>query len=98
MFRIIPLEDRVVLKIAKAEEKTSGGVILPDAYRERHDMAQLEAEVIELGEFAFVDSNVKPKVGDTVLITKYAGLLYTLNDEEHRVVTPRDIIGIKEQI
>lgn len=98
MFRIIPLEDRVVLKVAKVEEKTPGGILLPDAYKERHEMAQLEAEVIELGEFAFVDSDVKPEVGDTVLITKYAGKLYTLNDEEYRLVTPRDILGIKEQI
>lgn len=96
MTNIIPLMERALIKVPKFEQKTSGGIILPDEYHERHEMAQLEAEVIAVAEFFFQDYEVKPKIGDTVLITKYAGLLYQINGEEYRVVEPRDIIGIKQ--
>lgn len=95
MSEIIPLEDRAVLKVNKMAETTTGGIIIPQEYLERLDMAQLEAEVVALGEFCFQDCTVKPEIGDTVLIAKYAGLLYAMDGEEYRVVQPRDIVGIK---
>jgi chaperonin GroES len=94
MTKIIPLDDRAVVKVRTMERKTEGGIILPDDYKDRHDMAQLEAEVVATGEFFYSDCEVRPKVGDTVLITKYAGLLYTVDDVEYRTVSPRDIVGI----
>jgi len=96
MSKIIPLIDKVLLKIRKLEEKTAGGIIIPKEKLERMEMAQLEAEVIALAEFAFADCETKPAVGDTVLIKKYAGLLYEMDGEEYRVVSPSEILGIKQ--
>lgn len=96
MTKIIPLMDRALIKVPELNEKTAGGLILPAEYRDKHSMAQLEAEVIAVAEFFFQDYKTKPKVGDTVLITKYAGLIYHIDGEEYRIVEPRDILGIKQ--
>lgn len=91
---ITPLDDKAVVRVNELEKTTAGGIILPDEYQDRHSMAQLEADVISVAEGFFDDCKIKPVPGDTVLITKYAGLLYTVDDVEYRVVSPRDIVGI----
>lgn len=91
---ITPIGDRAVIKVVEAETKTSGGIILPEEYKDKKDMAQLEATLLESGETADMELDVWPQVGDTVLITKYAGLLYTRNDIEYRLVRGEDIVGM----
>lgn len=94
-----PLGRRVTIKIPKLEEKTSGGIILPDELRSKEEMAQLDAELIAIGEFAFADLVVQPKVGDTVKISKYAGLIYKGSDEEeYRIAFDDDIVAFGQII
>ena len=92
---ITPLGDRIVVKIKREEKKTKGGIILPDEYADKKEMAQLEAIVMESGETADQMLDVWPEPGDRVLITKYAGLLYTGEDgEQYRIVRCDDIVGV----
>ena len=91
---ITPIGDRAVIRVREAEIKTSGGIILPEEYKDKKDMAQLEATLLESGETADMELGIWPQVGDTVLITKYAGLLYTRNGIEYRLVRGEDIVGM----
>jgi len=91
---ITPIGDRAVIRVKEIETKTSGGIILLEQYKDKEDMAQLEATLLECGETADMELEVWPQAGDTVLITKYAGLLYTRNDIEYRLVRGEDIVGM----
>lgn len=94
MSKITPMADRAVLKIEKTEEKTKGGIILPEAHRDKKDMGQTFATVESVGELCLLDCEVRPQPGDRVLIIKNAGLQYNLDGEEYRIVNSNDIIGI----
>jgi chaperonin GroES len=91
---ITPIGDRAVIKVKETETKTPGGIIILEKYKDKKDMAQLEATLLESGETADMKLEVWPETGDTVLITKYAGLLYTRNDIEYRLVRGEDIVGM----
>ena len=94
---IRPLGDRIVVKVQRLEKVTKGGIILPEEYADKKEMAQLEAVVMENGETADQQLDYWPNPGDKVLITKYAGLLYTGKDgQEYRVVRCDDIVGVLE--
>jgi len=94
MVGIIPLDDRAVLKIHPVDEKTTGGIVLPTEHRDQQNRAKLEAEVIALGEFCLSNCTIRPKIGDIVLITRYAGVIYQVEGEEYRLVAPGDMLGI----
>jgi chaperonin GroES len=94
MTKVIPLDDRVLAIVEKTEKKTAGGIILPDSTKDRQDMAQLEATIVSMGEAAYEDLNVKPKPGDRVLISKHAGLIYFIDEVEHRLLNSGDIVGV----
>jgi len=89
-----PLHDRVVLRRLTAEEKTAGGIIIPDTAQEK----PTEAEVIAVGPGArneqgeVVPLEVKP--GDKVLFGKWSGTEVKLNNEELLIVKEADILGI----
>ncbi|MGD0105886.1 MAG: co-chaperone GroES [Rhodopila sp.] len=89
-----PLHDRVVLRRLTAEEKTAGGIIIPDTAQEK----PTEAEVIAVGPGArneqgqVVPLEVKP--GDKVLFGKWSGTEVKLNNEELLIVKESDILGI----
>lgn len=88
-----PLNDRVVLKMAAAEEKTVSGIILAGAAKEKPEIA----EVIAVGPGAVVDGekvemNVKP--GDKVIMSKYAGTEVKYQGEEYVIVRMGDILAI----
>lgn len=71
---IEPVEYKVLIELEKLEEKTIGGIIIPDARLERDQMAQTRATLIAVGGNAFSDwIGTIPKVGDKVLVDKYAG-------------------------
>ena len=73
---IQPVEYKVLIKLDELKEKTAGGIIMPDDRRDRDQWAQTEAELIAVGGDAFKDWNPEgpiPKVGDRVLVSKYAG-------------------------
>ncbi len=91
---ITPLGQRVLVKrIIDAEEKTEGGIIIPDAHKEKPQ----EAEVIALGigkDEDGEDVTFTVKKGDRVLISKYGGTEVKLNGVEHVIVNENDILGI----
>lgn len=93
-FKIKPLADRVIIKPAEAEEKTSGGIILPDTAKEK----PIEGTVVAVGPGKTADDGkvIKPevKVGDRVLYGKYSGTEVTIGGEEYLIMRESDIFGI----
>jgi chaperonin GroES len=96
-FRIRPLADRVVVKPAEREEKTKGGIYLPDTASKELPM---EGTVLAVGD-GRVDDNGKRvamsvKAGDKVLFAKYSGTEYKVDDVEYLILAEKDILGIIE--
>lgn len=95
---IKPLGDRAVVKPKAREEKTKGGILLPDTATKERPM---QGEIIAVGEGARDDSgklipmNVQP--GQQVLFAKYAGTEFKLDDEEYLILQEKDILGIIEE-
>ncbi|MDQ7019275.1 MAG: co-chaperone GroES [Robiginitomaculum sp.] len=89
-----PLHDRVLVKRIEEEEKTAGGIIIPDTAKEKPQ----EGEVIAVGDGAKDESGkVTPldvKVGDRILFGKWSGSEVTLNGEELLIMKESDILGI----
>jgi chaperonin GroES len=92
--KIKPLADRVVIKPAAAEEKTKGGIILPDTAKEK----PVVGEVMAAGPGKVTDDGKKVllevKVGDKVLYGKYSGTEVTLDGEEYLIMREADIFAI----
>ena len=90
-----PLGDRVVIKNVEQEETTKSGIVLPGAAKEKPQMAV----VLAVGPGGMVDGNnvtMAVKVGDKVIIDKFAGSKVTLEDVEYIVVRQGDILAIVE--
>ncbi|RMH44355.1 MAG: co-chaperone GroES [Alphaproteobacteria bacterium] len=91
-----PLHDRVLVRRIESEEKTKGGLIIPDTAKEK----PAEGEVIAVGEGARKDSgelipmSVKP--GDRILFGKWSGTEVVLDGEEYLIMKESDILGIIE--
>jgi chaperonin GroES len=89
-----PLADRVVIKPAQAEEKTKGGIILPDTAKEK----PVVGEVVAVGPGKVTDDGKKVapevKVGDKVLYGKYSGTEVTVEGEEYLIMREADIFAI----
>ena len=92
--KIRPLQDRILVKRVEAEEKTASGIIIPENAKEK----PLEGEVIAVGNGRMLDSGerTKPdvKVGDRILISKYAGSEVKVNGQEHLILREDDILGV----
>jgi chaperonin GroES len=92
--KLVPLDDRVVIKQSVAEEKSAGGIILPDAAKENPQ----KGKVIAAGKGRVKeDGTVTPlevKAGDKVLFNKYAGTEIKIDGEEHLMMREDDILGI----
>lgn len=92
---IKPLADRVVLKMLEAEETTKGGIILTTAAQEKPQVA----EIIAAGPGGIVDGKeikMEVKVGDKVLMSKYAGTQVKVDGVEYTIVRQSDILAIVE--
>ena len=89
-----PLHDRVLIKVLDSEEKTKGGLIIPDSAKEKPS----EGEVVSCGEGARKDSGeliaMAVKAGDKVLFGKWSGTEVTLDGEELLMMKESDIMGI----
>ena len=89
-----PLHDRVVVRRVQSEEKTKGGLIIPDTAKEK----PAEGEIVAVGDGARKDSGelIAPAVksGDRVLFGKWSGTEVTLNGEELLIMKESDIMGI----
>lgn len=92
---IVPLGDRVVIKPLEAEEKSKGGIVLPDTAKEKPQ----EGKVIAVGKGKITDEGKtipsEVKVGDRVLYSKYSGTEITTQEgEELLIVREEDILAI----
>ena len=97
-FRIRPLGDRVVVKPVEREEKTKGGIFLPDtASKERPQ----EGTVLAAGEGRRDDGGklvpMNVKAGDKVLFAKYSGTEFKVDDVEYLILSEKDILGIIQE-
>jgi chaperonin GroES len=92
---IKPLADRVVVKATVQEEKTKGGIVLPDTAKDKPQ----EGEVMAVGPGKVLDNgtNLKPevKVGDRIIFSKYSGTEIKVEGEEYLILRESDILAIK---
>jgi chaperonin GroES len=95
--KIRPLQDRVLVKRVAEEEKTKGGIIIPDTAKEK----PVEGKVIAVGRGKVADDGslreLDVKKGDTILFGKYAGTEVKLDGEEHLILREDDILGVIEK-
>ena len=92
---IKPLADRVVVKMTEAEEVSKGGIILAASAQEKPSVA----EVVAVGSGGVVDGHgvkMELKVGDKVLIGKYAGTEVKLDGQEYTIVRQSDVLAVVE--
>jgi chaperonin GroES len=92
-----PLQDRMLVKRVDEENKTKGGIIIPDSAKEK----PLEGKVIAIGNGKILeDGKVRPldiKAGDTILFSKYAGTEVKIEGVDHLILREEDVLGIIEK-
>jgi len=92
-----PLGDRMVVKVVTQEEKTKGGIVLPDTAKEKPQ----EGEVMAVGSGKVLENGQKlpleVKVGDRIIFSKYAGTEVKLDGEEYVIFSERDVLAIIEK-
>jgi chaperonin GroES len=97
MANIRPLHDRVIVKRVKEEEKSKGGIIIPDTAKEK----PIEGEVLAIGSGKIADDGtvrkLDVKVGDRVLFGKYSGTEVKVDGEERLILREDDILGVLEK-
>jgi len=97
MTSLRPLHDRLLARRLDAEEKTAGGIIIPDTAKEK----PIQAEVLAVGPGARDDAGrlipMEVKVGDTVMFTKWGGTEVKIDGEDLIVLKESDVIGIVEK-
>lgn len=95
--KIRPLNDRIIVKRLEEEEKTKGGIIIPDTAKERPQ----EGEVVAVGNGKVLEDGrrlpLDVKAGDRVIFSKYAGTEVKIEGEEHLIMREEDILGIIEK-
>jgi chaperonin GroES len=94
--KIRPLQDRVIVKRVEEEDKSKGGIIIPDTAKEKPQ----EGKVIAVGKGKVdEDGKVRPldvKAGDRILFGKYSGTEIKIEGEEHLILREDDILGVIE--
>jgi chaperonin GroES len=94
--KIRPLQDRILIKRVDEEQKTAGGIIIPDTAKEKPQ----EGRVVAVGNGKVGDNGkVRPldvKKGDRVLFSKYAGTEIKLEGEEHMIIREEDVLAVLE--
>jgi chaperonin GroES len=92
--KIRPLQDRILVKRIDQEDKTKGGIIIPETAKEKPQ----EGQVVAVGKGKVGDDGkvraLDVKKGDRVLFGKYSGSEVTLEGEEHLILREEDILGI----
>lgn len=96
--KLRPIGDKILVKVLEAEEKTKGGIIIPDSAKEE----RTEGEVIALGKGKVLENGqLQPfevKKGDRVLFGKYAGDEFTIEGKKHKILSESDIVAICEKV
>ncbi|HVN97397.1 MAG TPA: co-chaperone GroES [Syntrophorhabdaceae bacterium] len=92
--KVKPLQDRILVKRLEEEEKTKGGIIIPDSAKEKPQ----EGKVVAVGDGKVLENGtkVKPgvKAGDKILFGKYSGTEIKIDGEEHLILREDDVLGI----
>lgn len=88
---IRPLGDRVVVEPAKAEEKTSSGIIIPDTAKEKPNQGTVVAIPDDKGD---KEDKVTVKVGDTILYGKFAGTEIEIDGNDYLIISEQDILAV----
>jgi chaperonin GroES len=95
--KIRPLQDRIIVKRIEEEEKTKGGIIIPDSAKEK----PMEGEIIAVGSGKILENGTKQvpevKKGDRVLFGKYSGTEVKIDGVEHLIMREDDILGVIEK-
>jgi chaperonin GroES len=95
--KIRPLHDRVLVRRIEAEQRTKGGIYIPDSAKEK----PIEGEVVACGEGKADDhGKIRPlsvKAGDKILFGKYSGTEVKIEEIEHLIIREEDILGIVER-
>lgn len=93
---IKPLQDRILVKRVESDQRTPGGLVIPDTAKEK----PMEGKVIAVGSGKVLGDGkvLRPGVGpgDRVLFSKWGGTEVTLEGEEHLILTPDDLLGVIE--
>jgi chaperonin GroES len=95
--KLIPLEDRIVVKPQEAESKTAGGIVLPDAAKEK----PLTGKVIAVGPGKLLDNGHRAamsiKKNDVVLFGKYSGSEVQLEGDDYKILRESEVLGVIEK-
>jgi chaperonin GroES len=95
--KIRPLHDRIIVRRVEEEEKTKGGIIIPDTAKEK----PMEGKVVAVGKGKVLEDGklqaLDVKVGDRVLFGKYSGTEVKIEGEEHLIMREDDILGVIEK-
>ncbi|MDP2798868.1 MAG: co-chaperone GroES [Deltaproteobacteria bacterium] len=95
--KIRPLQDRIVVKRLEEEDKTKGGIIIPDTAKEK----PIEGKVIAVGNGKVMENGTRVplevKAGDRILFGKYSGTEVKIDGEEHLIMREDDVLGIIEK-
>jgi chaperonin GroES len=94
--KIRPLHDRILVKRLEGEEKTVGGIIIPDNAKEK----PMEGKVVAVGNGKVLENGtvrkLEVKAGDRILFSKYSGSEVKMDGAEHLILNENDILGIIE--
>ena len=92
--KVVPLNDKIVVKRLEAEEKTAGGIVLPDTAREKPK----QGKIISLGDGKLLENGKRAqfqvKEGDRVLFTSYSGSEVNVDGTEYLIMTEDDILAV----
>jgi chaperonin GroES len=83
--KVQPLGDRILIKTEKEEEKTKGGLYIPETAQEKTQTGT----VVAIGD----DEEIKVKAGDKVMYDKYAGTMVKIDDEDHLILSASDVLA-----
>jgi len=94
MAKIVPLNDKIVVERLEAEDKSAGGIIIPEAAKEKPK----QGKILSLGEGKMLDDGARAKfqvkVGDRVLFSSYAGSEVNVEGKDYLVMTEDDILAV----
>jgi chaperonin GroES len=92
--QVVPLNEKIVVKRLEAEDKTAGGIVLPDSAKEKPK----QGKVLSLGQGKRLEGGKRApfqvKEGDRVLFTSYAGSEITIDGVEYLIMTEEDILAV----
>lgn len=100
--KISPTEYKVLVSPEKVDEKTKGGIILPDEHKDREQFAQMQGTLVAVSPLAFTYADddawgdaAKPKPGDKVMFAKFAGAAVKgMDGKDYRIISDKDVSAV----